>query len=81
MLNHNSISQPVNQFKQILQQNKSTFQAKVLLFMTTFRTNIGPYNLCYIILYVTLTNLIEHGNCLYLAVTILFYISFKTYNL
>ena len=51
----------------ILIQRILAFQAKVLLFMT-FWTNIDPYHMFYIIIYVTL-KLTEHEKCLYSVVT------------
>ena len=53
-----------------LQQSKSTvFSGNFLLSLTTFGTNIGSYDIFYMVIYVTLTNLTEHWNCLYSAVT------------
>ena len=36
---------------------------------TTFWTSIGPYDIFHMVIFFTLTNLTEHGNCLYSAVT------------
>ena len=37
------------------------FRQIILLFLTTFWVKIGPYDIFYIVVYVTLTNLWEHG--------------------
>ena len=51
ILNLNLINQ--KNITAILIQRILAFQAKIISFMTIFWTNIGPYNIFYIIIYVT----------------------------